>query len=131
MMPGVPCVFWPHWKTYQSEINALVAARKLAGIHSESAVLSETTSQNNYEAVIQGHHGQVMLRLGSNRSTETPEGYRQIVDGPQHTVYYKEGAQGIITPSDSSARGEKILRDGQLYLKYEGTMYDAFGRKVK
>ena len=21
MMPGVPCVFWPHWKTYQSEIN--------------------------------------------------------------------------------------------------------------
>ena len=131
MMPGVPCVFWPHWKTYQSEINALIAARKLAGIHSESAVLSETTSQNNYEAVIQGHHGQVMLRLGSNRSTETPEGYRQIVDGPQHTVYYKEGAQGIITPSDSSARGEKILRDGQLYLKYEGTMYDVQGRKVK
>ena len=130
MMPGVPCVFWPHWKTYQSEINALIAARKLAGIHSESAVLSETTSQNNYEAVIQGHHGQVMLRLGSNRSTETPEGYEKVVNGSAHTVYYKAGAQGIVTPSNSPSRGEKVLKDGQLYLKYEGRMYDVQGRRV-
>ena len=130
MMPGVPCVFWPHWKTYQSEINALIAARKLAGIHSESAVLSETTSQNNYEAVIQGHHGQVMLRLGSNRSTETPEGYEKVVSGSAHTVYYKAGAQGIITPSNSPSRGEKVLKDGQLYLKYEGRMYDVQGRRI-
>ena len=130
MMPGVPCVFWPHWKTYQSEINALIAARKLAGIHSESAVLSETTSQNNYEAVIQGHHGQVMLRLGSNRSTETPEGYEKVVNGSAHTVYYKAGAQGIVTPSNSPSRGEKVLKDGQLYLKYEGRMYDVQGRRI-
>ena len=132
MMPGVPCVFWPHWKTCQSEINALIAARKLAGIHSESAVLSETTSQNNYEAVIQGHRGQVMLRLGSKRSTETPEGYRKVVDGPEHTVYYREGGEGIgQTPSDSPSRGEKVLKDGQLYLKYHGVMYDLQGRRIE
>ena len=131
MMPGVPCVFWPHWKTYQSEINALIAARKLAGIHSESAVLSETTSQNNYEAVIQGHHGQVMLRLGSNRSTETPEGYQKVVDGPVHTVYYKAGAEGIDEVPSDQVPSTKVIRDGQLYLMYEGRMYDVQGRKVK
>jgi alpha-amylase len=38
-MPGVPCVFWPHWKSYQNEINAMIAVRKAAGIHSESVVL--------------------------------------------------------------------------------------------
>ena len=131
MMPGVPCVFWPHWKTYQSEINALIAARKLAGIHSESAVLSETTSQNNYEAVIQGHHGQVMLRLGSNRSTETPEGYQKVVDGPVHTVYYKAGAEGIDEVPSDQVPSTKVIRDGQLYLMYEGRMYDVRGRRVE
>ena len=131
MMPGVPCVFWPHWKRYQSEINALIAARKLAGIHSESAVLSETTSQYNYEAVIQGHRGQVMLRLGSKRSTETPEGYRKVVDGPVHTVYYKEGGEGITDVPSDQVPSTKVLRDGQLYLMYEGRMYDVQGRRVK
>ena len=36
-----------------------------------------------------------------------------------------------ITPSDSPSRGEKVLRDGQLYLMYEGRMYDVQGRRIR
>jgi len=35
------------------------------------------------------------------------------------------------TPSGSPSRGEKVLRNGMLYLKYEGRMYDVQGREVK
>ena len=39
--------------------------------------------------------------------------------------------QGIeATPSDSPTRGEKILRDGKLYIMYKGTMYDVQGRRI-
>ena len=39
--------------------------------------------------------------------------------------------EGIETPSGSPSRGEKVLRNGMLYLKYEGRMYDVQGREVK
>ena len=34
------------------------------------------------------------------------------------------------TPSDSPSRGEKVLRDGRLYIKRGGAMYDVHGRVV-
>jgi hypothetical protein len=49
------------------------------------------------------------------------------------TLNEKEGETTGIeeTPSNSPSRGEKILRNGQLYIKYNGTMYDVQGRKVE
>ena len=43
-MPGTPCVFQPHWLAYPTEIKAMVAARKFAGINNESSydVLAST-----------------------------------------------------------------------------------------
>jgi len=38
--------------------------------------------------------------------------------------------EGVETPSGSPSRGEKVLRNGMLYLKYEGRMYDVQGREV-
>ena len=39
--------------------------------------------------------------------------------------------EGVITPSGSPSRGEKVLRDGVLYLEYEGQMYDVRGAKAE
>ncbi|MBQ3631519.1 MAG: starch-binding protein [Prevotella sp.] len=36
-MPGTPCVFMKHWQAYPAEIKAMVAARKAAGVNSESS----------------------------------------------------------------------------------------------
>ena len=132
MMPGVPCVFWPHWKSYQEEINALIALRKAAGVHSESEVSDETSSQYNYEAKIQGHKSMVILRLGSKRSTEVPEGYYLAADGNHYSVYLQNGT-GIEDVSDRqpAGNGQKFIKDGRLYIRCGERVYDAVGNLVE
>ena len=131
MLPGVPCVFWPHWKTYQSEINQLIAIRKAAGIHSESAVLSETTSLYSYEAKVQGHRGQVVVRLGKNRETTTPDGFTLAADGDHYSVYLEEGTGIDNVGARSHANSEKFIEDGRLYIRLGEQVFDAMGRLVK
>lgn len=29
-MPGVPCVFYPHWQKYKADLKPMIDARKLA-----------------------------------------------------------------------------------------------------
>ena len=131
-LPGVPCVFWPHWKSYQDEINALIAARKRAGVHSESAVLNETCVSNVYEVEVQGHNGRLILRLGSNRSKEAPEGYEVAAEGGEsgeYTVFYADIPQGIEDlSSQPSAISDKYIKDGRLMIRVGERVYDAQGR---
>ena len=133
MMPGVPCIFWPHWKSYQSETNELIAVRKRAGIHSESKVLEEESGLYKYSATIQGHRGKVIVRLGKNRSTEVPAGFELAVEGGTrgaYTVYVSMGEQGMEKVQGDKVQCTKVIKDGKLYLMYKGTMYDVQGRKI-
>ena len=41
------------------------------------------------------------------------------------------GTSDFIGENEDSARVRKIIRDGKMYLKYDGQMYDVHGRKVK
>ena len=86
-MPGIPCVFWPHWYKYKSDIKAMITARRNAGIHSESAV-SETSGSGYYEATVTGKYGKVILYLGSSASKSAPSGYKQAVKGSKYAMYY-------------------------------------------
>ena len=86
-MPGIPCVFYPHWYKYKSDIKAMITARRSAGIHSESAV-SETSGSGYYEATITGKTGKVVLYLGSSASKAAPSGYKQAVKGSKYAMYY-------------------------------------------
>lgn len=135
MLPGVPCVFWPHWKSYQNEINALIAVRKQAGIHSESAVEESVDTQTNtYEAAIQGHNGRVILRMGANRSKDVPAGYVLALEGgdaADYTIFYAAGAQGVVTVNGEGrmAKGEKFMKNGELYIRVNGQVFDILGRK--
>lgn len=70
-MPGVPCVFYPHWVAHKEAIKAMINARHLAGVHSESAVSDESASKNGYQCTITGKHGFLVLQLG-NKATTTP-----------------------------------------------------------
>ena len=133
MLPGVPCVFYPHWKSYQEEINALIAVRKRAGIHSESW-LKESSVNNVYEAQITGHRGTIILRLGANRSKEVPEGYELALesgDASEYTIFFSNEIQGIETVSGErlSVSGEKFIENGQLFIRVNGEEYDVTGRK--
>jgi alpha-amylase len=85
-MPGVPCVFWPHWYKYKSEIKAMITARRRAGIHSESSV-QETSGNGYYEATITGKYGNVIVYLGSSANKAAPQGYTQAVKGGKYAMY--------------------------------------------
>ncbi len=86
-LPGIPCVFLPHWYKYKTDIKAMITARRSAGIHSESAV-SETSGSGYYEATVTGKNGKVILYLGSSASKSAPSGYKQAVKGSKYAMYY-------------------------------------------
>jgi hypothetical protein len=87
-MPGVPCVFYPHWAKYKDAIGKMVLARKAAGVHSESPV-SDEAGNGYYKATITGHHGSVRLLLGPNSGyNTTPAGYKLAYKGGNFAMYY-------------------------------------------
>jgi alpha-amylase len=51
-MPGTPCVFYTHWKAYPTEIKAMAAVRKYAGIHNESSYTNFATNTKYYANVV-------------------------------------------------------------------------------
>ena len=134
MMPGVPCVFYPHWASYKSEINELIAVRKRAGIHSESKVLAEESGQNQYSATVQGHRGQVIVRVGKNRSMTKPEGFEVAVEGGErgdYTVYVKMGVEATDNVEAEQPGTRKIIYNGKVYILREGQTYTLTGSKIK
>lgn len=63
-MPGTPCVFLPHWKTYKQEIKALINARKVAGIHNESSYENQMSTGTTFQNIVQGKNGRLLVSLG-------------------------------------------------------------------
>lgn len=131
-MPGVPCVFWPHWKKYQSEINKMIEVRKQAGIHSESKVLEETSGSYAYSGTIQGHKKKVIVRLGKNRDMTIPAGYWKCVDGDHYTMYIEVG-EGIdeVESGKPQVKGQKFIQDGKLLIRVGDKVYDVQGKVVE
>ena len=145
-MPGVPCVFWPHWVTFKDEIKKMINARYKTGVHSESSVNDEA-GNGYYKATIYGKNGEIRLLLGPNSGyNSTPQGYTLAVKGTNYGVYYKTTSargdkdkerqpivEGVEQPSDSSlkGRGEKFVKDGQLLIRVGEQVFDAMGRKIQ
>ena len=134
MMPGVPCVFWPHWASYKEEINELIAVRKRAGIHSESQVLEESSGQYQYSATVQGHRGKVVVRVGKYRSKIVPQGFEVAVEGGErgaYTVYIAMNPQGVEAVEDGMMKSEKFIENGKLLIRRGEHVYDILGKIIK
>ncbi|MBQ2291465.1 MAG: starch-binding protein [Paludibacteraceae bacterium] len=87
-MPGVPCVFYPHWAKYKDAIGKMILVRKAAGVHSESLV-SDEAGNGYYKATITGKHGSIRLLLGPNSGfNTTPQGYTLAYKGGNFAMYY-------------------------------------------
>lgn len=88
-MPGVPCVFYPHWATFKDEIKAMIDARHATRVHSESEVLDEA-GDGYYRATITGKNGTIKLFLGPNSGWQNcPEGYKAAYVGNDAGFYYQ------------------------------------------
>jgi hypothetical protein len=51
--------------------------------------------------------------------------------GSTISFVYTPGTQGLESIQPSAISIQKVIRDGQLYLMYEGKIYDVQGRLVK
>lgn len=133
MLPGVPCVFYPHWKSYQEEINAIIALRKKAGIHSESDVY-ESVNNNSYEVITYGHRGTLILRLGPNRSRQAPDGYYVALEGGtngEYTIFAANGTAVDEVETEPTDKCVKFVRDGRMLIRRGNQVFDMTGRIVE
>lgn len=130
MMPGVPCVFWPHWYTFPDDINQLIAIRKKAGIHSESKVTGELASSNKYKATITGHRAQIFLRMGSSREDyPAPEGFTLELAGDNFDIFITEPTP--VENVNAQPVATKIIDNGTMFILKDGTRYTVDGRKAE
>ena len=118
-LPGVPCIFYPHWVRYKTEIKKMIQARKAAGIHSESTMTSEEAGSNYYRATVQGKHGQVRLLLGSAANDAAPAGFTLASKGANYAMYYTSTLSDV----EQTQAAEQTLQTDQ-------PMYNVLGQRV-
>ena len=146
-MPGVPCVFYPHWAKYKGYLKNMIKARKLAGVHSESEVKDEYATESGYQATIVGKDGYLILCLG-DKAHQNFEGYTlmssyyaendcgQGKDG-SHQIWVKRttplptGIEDVQGDNVQCTKGEKFMQNGRLFIRLGKRVYDATGARVK
>jgi len=143
-MPGVPCVFYPHWFVFKEQLKPMINARYKTGVHSQSSV-SDEAGQDYYKATIYGTNGEIRLLLGPASGYDTtPEGYTLAVKGTNFGVYYRtnEARNDKITDrtpittavenvENNTLQVEKFIHNGQLYIRLGDKIYDMMGRKIQ
>ena len=143
-MPGIPCVFYPHWVKFKEQLKPMINARYKTGVHSESAV-SDEAGDGYYKATVTGTNGEIRVLIGPNSGyNTTPSGFTKAITGENYGVYYKvtnprgdknneRTPQGVETVNDDrlSVSGEKFMKDGQLYIRCGEQVYDVMGRVVR
>ena len=88
-MPGTPCVWISHWKSYKYTIKKCILARKIAGVTNTSRILKSEGQDNGYVLIVEGDKGNVMLLLGS--PTYDTTGYQLACEGPEFKYYVSKG----------------------------------------
>lgn len=96
--PGIPTVFWQHFfdwgQNLRNKITALINARKIAGVHSGSAIYTQHNARQRgvYAARIVGRHGDLYVRIGGSDEDWQPfysnyHDYREYARGSGWKVW--------------------------------------------
>ena len=89
-MPGTPCVFMTHWKSYKQEIKAMIEARKVAGITNTSSYSNMRSAKEYYANLIKTNdENRLIVVVGSNTDGYQPNSnqWTKILSG-YHYAYY-------------------------------------------
>lgn len=145
-MPGVPCIFYPHWAKYKEELKPMILARKWAGVHSESEVKDEYAETTGYQATIVGKHGWLILCLGDRANKQgfgpdytlaashysTMDGHNESYEMWVNSSAPKPNPLAIeeVSIQNSDFSSEKILKDGLLLIRVGEKTYDVTGRLI-
>lgn len=107
--PGIPCIFYPHWRDNKEAINAMIKARKSVGLHNESDVRVQNTS-GYYKAYSIGTCGEMLTYIGASESSwasDAPsgDGWVKACSGNGWAMYTK------ITNTDCSDKYQQKLNN--------------------
>lgn len=93
-MPGTPCVFQPHWRTYKKEIKSMIEARKLAGITNMSNYTNKMAQTACFANETTGNKAKLIVVVGNNTKAYTPgTDYAQILEGYHYRYYLSKSAE--------------------------------------
>ena len=146
-MPGVPCVFYPHWAKYKEFIKPMIEARKLAGVHSESEVKDEYVTSTGYQATIVGKYGYLILCLGDKAHQDFSANYKLMAsyyaendansgkDG-SYQIWVNRTAPLPTTVEAVESQTQKVeivkfIEDGKLLIRMGDKTYDIMGNAIK
>lgn len=92
-MPGTPCIFYKHWLDYETELKAMIEARKAVGINNQSTYSNYRSAAAYYGNIVTGTNGRLLVMVGDLSSLSIPSNrWVKIADG-YHYAYYLEPSQ--------------------------------------
>lgn len=92
-LPGTPCVWLSHWKTYKTAIKKQILIRRAAGITNESQILTHQASTQGYTLCVQGTRGKIVLLLGGdteNAGNTAQDNYKIALEGTNYRLYVSD-----------------------------------------
>lgn len=120
-MPGTPCVWISHWKSYKYTIKKCILARKIAGVTNTSSIIKSEGQDKGYVLIVKGDYGNVMLLLGS--PTYDTTGYQLACEGPEFKYYVSKGLDisevNSIKPEDHVIPSFCTVNDGEVCAFFE------------
>ncbi len=108
-MPGTPCIFYKHYLVYTDEINNCIKARRAAGVHNQSAILTQQESSGGYILETQGTRGNLYLQVGGAVFNGTPEGYTLVQGGDGYNLFISNGIDWKHVGKDGSILGYPVV----------------------
>ena len=108
-MPGTPCIFYKHYNVYTNEINNCIKARRAAGVHNQSAILTQQESSGGYILETQGTRGNLYVQVGGAVFNGTPAGYTLVQGGDGYNMFISNGIDWQHVGKDGRILGYPVV----------------------
>ena len=108
-MPGTPCIFYKHYLVYTDEINNCIKARRAAGVHNQSAIITQEESNGGYILETQGSRGNLYLQVGGATVNGCPYGFELVQAGDGYALYITYGIDWQHVGKDGSILGYPVV----------------------
>ena len=108
-MPGTPCIFYKHYLVYTDEINNCIKARRAAGVHNQSAIITQEENNGGYILETQGTRGNLYLQVGGAVNNGCPYGYELVQQGDGYAMYITYGIDWRHVGKDGSILGYPVV----------------------
>ena len=108
-MPGTPCILYKHYLVYTDEINNCIKARRAAGVHNQSAIITQEENNGGYILETQGTRGNMYLQLGGATANGCPYGFELVQKGDGYALYITYGIDWQHVAKDGSIIGYPVV----------------------